>query len=445
MKWHSLAAGGLLMAALVGAYLVGMQIFRPHATLVSPLGQAQVGAWGPIGLAFDRPMDTESVAKALSFDPPAAFSVQWRGQVARITPREGLKPGVQYTVRLAAGARSQSGSSAAGLDFRFTVRPAEVIFISPVRGPHELWRIPLGGGDAQQITHTGGKLLDFTVSQDGEALAYAVRNAQNGSDIWSASRDGSQPRRLIACGADTCSAEAWSPDGNQIAYTRADGFTETGKPGRVYSASADGGGAAPLDADPSSLGLQPSWSPDGTRIAYYQSGQKSIRILDLRTGGQIFVQSTLPGLANWSPDGSLLFFNDSDSTGAQPYSSVVVFDFAKRAASVLIGSSENVVDAGLPVWSPLGNELAVGLRQVGGTPARQLWLIRPDGTPLKQITNDPQTNAAAYVWDPWGTALVYQTYSLLHLNANPQIAVWQSSTGQTRVLTPDGALPQVQP
>ncbi len=39
-------------------------------------------------------------------------------------------------------------------------------------------------------------------------------------------------------------------------------------------------------------------------------------------------------------------------------------------------------------FSPNGQWLVVGIREVGGSPARQMWVMQPDGSLRQQITQE---------------------------------------------------------
>jgi Tol biopolymer transport system component len=61
-------------------------------------------------------------------------------------------------------------------------------------------------------------------------------------------------------------------------------------------------------------------------------------------------------------------------------------------------------DAFFPDWAPDGSEIAFVLSTSAGS---QIYTVRPDGTGLHQITNDPQFSSDSPRWSPDGRQLVF--------------------------------------
>ncbi|SEP03293.1 serine hydrolase [Amycolatopsis saalfeldensis] len=103
------------------------------------------------------------------------------------------------------------------------------------------------------------------LSPDGSRVVYVLRIADAEADrvtraLWQAGVRSGRPRRLTRGEADV--APAWSPDGSQLAFLRAQ---ERGS--QLWLLPADGGEPEQLTHLPLGAG-RPVWSPDGTRIAF---------------------------------------------------------------------------------------------------------------------------------------------------------------------------------
>ena len=71
-----------------------------------------------IALTFDRSMDSESVAQALSMQPEVAYALSWSSNVLHIALQEALDPGMRYSFTLASTAADADGVPMAG-DYRW--------------------------------------------------------------------------------------------------------------------------------------------------------------------------------------------------------------------------------------------------------------------------------------------------------------------------------------
>ncbi|WP_422771285.1 serine hydrolase [Plantactinospora sp. WMMC1484] len=178
---------------------------------------------------------------------------------------------------------------------------------------------------------------------------------------------------------------ALAPDGSHVAYVLR---TQNGAADRtvreLWVVPTGGGSARRLTAGPDDT--SPVWSPDGSRLAFLRGGQVAVAPMD---GGEPQVLTDLPlpaGTPAWSPDGSRLAFAapvdpdggargaaaplvsnglDYQADGAGLVGAVRrqlhMLDVGTRRCRVL---TDGPHDAGAPVWSPDGTELAF-VRAVG--------------------------------------------------------------------------------
>ncbi|MEM9989852.1 MAG: hypothetical protein AAF723_10075, partial [Pseudomonadota bacterium] len=105
---------------------------------------------------------------------------------------------------------------------------------------------------------------DPQISPDGSKIAYSLRWLDRGGEgvrksaIWIMDGDGQNPRYLTAGGAPR-----WSPDGQRLLYSSADGQGRS----QLFVRTLDGSKVIQLtDGDQSPM--NPVWSPDGKSVAF---------------------------------------------------------------------------------------------------------------------------------------------------------------------------------
>jgi dipeptidyl aminopeptidase/acylaminoacyl peptidase len=81
------------------------------------------------------------------------------------------------------------------------------------KGNRDLYRMPVSGGDATQLTKTKGSEYGLQFTPDGKRMGY-----MHGGQWWEANIDGTNPKQITSL-AGGISDLKYSPDGKKVAYT----------------------------------------------------------------------------------------------------------------------------------------------------------------------------------------------------------------------------------
>ena len=219
-----------------------------------------------------------------------------------------------------------------------------VLFLSGRAGSNQVFRIPLRGGEAEQLTEQKGGVTSFRISPDGKWIAYTATDARSDEEekevkekrdafvvdeehklsrLYVMPFDGQKrAARRLETGDVHVSSYSWSPGSNTIAYTHAS--TPLVFENTDISAIDIAAGAPTKIAATRAQETSPVYSRDGRLIAYTASddpptwGFVSHVYVRPAAGGeakQLYKTfDEQPSLMGWSADNKHIYFNETHGT-----------------------------------------------------------------------------------------------------------------------------------
>jgi YVTN family beta-propeller protein len=202
--------------------------------------------------------------------------------------------------------------------------------LTDITGTH-LWRMPLAGGTAQQLTSGSAADRWPTWSPDGSTIAF-TRTTSAGTSVWTVPASGGTPVQVPGTAGDN--QPSWSPGGALLALTHGSGSTSqivvTSLNGTYRRAVTGTNGNLPSDKCYSSgsgatyqtfchySGAGASWSPDGASLVFVQTtaGGTTPAIVPSAGGSvdySLFEAFGHTGGVSWSSDGSRIVRSDNDT------------------------------------------------------------------------------------------------------------------------------------
>lgn len=187
----------------------------------------------------------------------------------------------------------------------------------------------------------------------------------------------------------------------------------------------------------------PAWSPDGSRIAYYHYNPDAgdteyptgLYVLNLERGERFLVIEGPAFNPDWSPGGQWLTFNSGDI-------------FIIRPDGSDLQQVTNVGSAFFPAWSPDGKRIAFDTPHRDESGANLIWLINPDGTELSDISMHGTGEWRDPDWSPDGEYMVHlrfldgtfgeEVFIMDSLGSNAQRLTQNSENDRAPVWSPNG-------
>jgi len=253
-------------------------------------------------------------------------------------------------------------------------------------GPHQIYSIHVDGSENYKMIDAEIGLNHHDWSPDGNKMA-AVGYVGSGNDTWSIhvfDAGGTNLTRLTFIENVWDNDPNWSPDGEQICFTRI--YPDQNYFEELWIMDKDGSNQHWIEIE----GASAKWSPDGTRLIYFSEKNGNYDLYSCNidgTGEQQITNSPMGELTpEWSPDGSKIAYTRVDEDMRHD---ICIMDSNGQNIQCLTGNTEH--GGGAPHWSP--NGLAIAFHS-GPFEGWEVFIINDDGTGLQQVTNSPTGKTA---------------------------------------------------
>ena len=281
---------------------------------------------------------------------------------------------------------------------------SKIVFQSGRNGKLDIYVMNSDGTGQTRLTHNEAHDFAAAWSPNGRQIAFTRARDDEDLEIYVMDADGGNQHNLTHHPALDGDPD-WSPDGSQIAFTseRTNGLS-------IFVMDPDGANVSQLTEGP--FDVIPKWSPDGKRIAFEA-------MLGLGHGRQIYVMNAdgtnrwqvsepIPQagmfMMGWSPDGKKILYTAAIDLLVMKSSLVIATLHPRRHEAVKhervpLPKKMHIYGA---AWGADGKSVLVTLRTAPREEGGEWNVYRfrlPDG-PLIQLTDHPATDGGAREWNP---------------------------------------------
>lgn len=417
---------------------VGLQVTGQ----VPGASQTGVSTRAYIEVIFDQPVTP--VDTPLQITPPLSGTLSWQGNSLRFTPNTLLQFDARYTVTLADTLSSRRGRSMlASETWSFQTRHPYVLYMAAdAEGRQQLGVYDPAAETSRQLTEADFGVWDYAPAPDGSRVVYAQMREDGGSDLWQLNLPDGEPALLLDCVAAACSGVAWTPDGRQLVYERRNLLEEGGLPGppRLWWLNPGTGETLAVFEDSQLLGYGARWSADGEWLSFVVPIRQETHIYNLDDGRNLIVPSRLGEPASWSPNEPVLVVSDLQQI-ADGFAIHLLKVEPETEAVINLSGDDRSVEDDSAVWSPDGQWIAFTRKAPRAAMGKQLWLMRPDGSEFRYLTDNGDTHHGLPTWSPDGRYLAYQTFQLQEIGGKPSVWLLDLQTGDRTEIVDTGNRP----
>ncbi len=285
----------------------------------------------------------------------------------------------------------------------------KIAYSSDEEGNFEIYVVDIDSYSQINLTNNAADESSFAWSPDGKQIAFVsdrdsvlidLENGLRTNNIYIMNADGSNTRRLTTDNTtEQYGLLSWSPDQKKLA-----GDVSFQSPGPsvslIYLLTLSDAKQTLLTSPDGMVQGVGTWSPNGEQLLYFKGGSMSENVYVMNADGshQLALSNDDLGMvteASWSPDGTRVVFSTLKLQGDNKYYFLYT---VKADGNDLISLSKNPLSFDTsPSWSPDGKYIVFASKRDGGK--YHLFVMNPDGTNQRQLTNGPGEEAAP-IWSP---------------------------------------------
>jgi dipeptidyl aminopeptidase/acylaminoacyl peptidase len=281
-------------------------------------------------------------------------------------------------------------------------------FQSPRYGKNDVFRIPLTGGDAEQLSKVTGAVKVFSISKDGKWLAYTSaepdpdeeKSVKEKRDIhvvdakpknallYVISVESSERKpRALTTATRHVQEIAWSPDGAKIAFVYwATPMVNEWRKGKLAEADAATGSIKEI-APVETFGASPAYSPDGRFLVFQQRsapvpypGASRLAVYDRKSGSTRQLTATpneQSRLVGWRPDSRGILVSEAKGT------TTVLLEVAIDGPTKQVFAPTSGI---LPQVAMNDAGTRIGVAHESSDQPPEVFVLAPDGNAMKQVS-----------------------------------------------------------
>lgn len=243
-------------------------------------------------------------------------------------------------------------------------------------------------------------------SPDGQQIAFTVRSTGEAQQIISVMNADGSNRRQISTTSGINKNPTWSPDGSQIAYVS---YSNDDLLNTFYVMNSDGSGVRRLAKALRDGLIGVDWSSDGKQLLlianFHEEALQTeyqgieVYVIDVVSGEQTRITSndTAEEYPQWSPDGKTILFA---IMGDDRWDESGIYTMSSDGSDML--RLTDSIPLGLPVWSPDGMQIAYVANESNGT----VYVMNADGS-NQHILHPNGGYQSEPRWSPDGNRLIF--------------------------------------
>lgn len=319
-------------------------------------------------------------------------------------------------------------------------------------GQTQLYQLEIGD-EPKRLTDIESGVFDFAVAPDGKTIAFSSVEEME-SSIWLL-RNGRSLKHLLTCQIAECTQPIWAPDSQRLIYEKRKltGNGETGAP-YLHWLDTQSGETLPVLADETERGSGARLSPNGKWLSYVSPEELGVTVYNFEDDRRHFVPNEIGIPASWHPDSTQVVVpnldiavlhgdegEDHQAHGHDFETAVYLFNFNIASRERTQISPQMSIDDSNVSWSPDGEWLVIGRKTPRTTSGRQLWLMRPNGSDSRALTNDLNVHYGPASWSGNGRYLLFQRFDLQQPDSDPSIWIIDLETGEMSEVAVRGMQP----